>query len=94
MSPSQADEGKVAMIGLGRGTAVKVRSRLSSQAGAVGVGLFRPTQPPAGRNACILGVSFCRCRLSAVGANRELTETIWRHLGIGGLARFMKQQLR
>jgi hypothetical protein len=40
------------------------------------------------------GASCCRCRLSAVGANRELTETIWRHLGIGGLARFMKQLLR
>jgi hypothetical protein len=55
MRSTQADEGKVAMIGLGRGTAVRVRSQLSSQAGAVGVGLFRPTQPPAGRNACISG---------------------------------------
>jgi hypothetical protein len=94
MSPNQADEGKVAMIGLGRGTAVKVRSQLGSQAGAVGVGLLGPLSRLQAGMPASRWVSCCRCCLSAVGVNRELTETIWRNLGIGGLARFMKQQLR
>jgi hypothetical protein len=92
MRSTQADEGKVAVIGFGRGTAVKVTvgSRSSSQAGAAGVAYHRPLSLQAGLPAS-RGVSCCRCRLSAVRVNRELTETIWRNLGKGGLARFMKQ---
>jgi hypothetical protein len=50
MRSTQADEGNVAMIGLGRGTAVEVRSRLGSQAGAAGTGL---TACSASRQNCL-----------------------------------------